>query len=432
LNNLYARLLKHQENIVVVGLGYVGLPLAVLLAKHFKVEGYDTDISRVEDLLGDKDRTGEVSSFELSLTNENLDFTSNPQCISESALIIVAVPTPVNLHKKPDLRPLIEASRVVGEHMQKGTIVVYESTVYPGVVENHCKMALENASHMKHTEDFHLGYSPERVNPGDKEHTIDKITKVVSGSSQRVTTLLQHVYGSVINDIYMAPSIRVAEAAKVIENIQRDVNIALMNEFAVIFDRIGLDTREVLDAAETKWNFMPFEPGLVGGHCIGVDPYYLTHLAKSVGYDPKVILSGRDTNDGMAEFIGMKALTLVRKKTGKPYNDIKIAVLGMSFKENIPDIRNSKSLDITNPVSRLKSKCYLVDPVVDHDNFLKEKGFNLIKFDDLPKCDAIIIAVKHDEFRYYDYPSKLTKLGIVLDVKGMLERSFHDFDIWRL
>ena len=339
-----------NEKIAVIGLGYVGLPLAVLLDTKFNVIGYDINTERVKELRKGFDRTGEISSERLKSCS--IEFTDDPGKISEAKVIIVTVPTPIDEHKIPDLGPVKAATRTVGRYMQKGSIVVYESTVYPGVTEEECVPVLEEESGLKWKKDFHVGYSPERVNPGDREHTIDKIVKVVAGDTPEITEFLAQLYGSVITaGVHKAPDIKTAEAAKVIENTQRDLNIALMNELSIIFDKMGIDTKAVLEAAGTKWNFLRFDPGLVGGHCIGVDPYYLTFKAQAVGYHPEVILAGRRINDYMGKFV---AENTVKKliKAGKAVKGSKVLILGITFKENISDIRNSKVIDIYNELKR--------------------------------------------------------------------------------
>jgi UDP-N-acetyl-D-galactosamine dehydrogenase len=336
----------NREKIAVVGLGYVGLPLAVLFDTKYSVIGFDISHQRVKELKEGYDRTREIESEKLQ--NCQIEFTNNPEKISEAKVIIVTVPTPIDNHNIPDLRPILSATKTVGKFLKPGAIVVYESTVYPGLTEEECIPILEKESGLKWKRDFNVGYSPERVNPGDKEHTIDKIKKVVAGDTPETTEFLAELYGSVIiAGVHKAPNIKTAEAAKVIENTQRDLNIALMNELSVIFNRMGIDTKAVLEAAGTKWNFLKFEPGLVGGHCIGVDPYYLTFKAQAIGYHPEVILAGRRINDYMGKFV---AENTVKKliKAGKPVKGSKVLILGITFKENISDIRNTKVVDVYN------------------------------------------------------------------------------------
>ena len=424
-----------RERIGVVGLGYVGLPLAVLLAKKFSVVGFDISEKRVEELKEGFDRTGEVEREELLKTTAR--FTTDERELRRCRLIIVTVPTPIDRHKIPDLRPLKAATRTVGRNLSEGSVVVYESTVYPGVTEEVCVPILEAESGLKWKEDFHVGYSPERVNPGDKKHTIDKIVKVVSGDTPEVAELLKNVYGSVITaGIHVAPNIKTAEAAKVIENTQRDLNIALMNELALIFHRLGIDTRDVLEAAGTKWNFLKFEPGLVGGHCIGVDPYYLTFKAQEVGYHPEVILAGRRINDSMGKFVAESAVKLMIKE-GKQILGAKVLIMGITFKENVPDVRNSRVIDIYEELLSFGVKPSVYDPVADREEVKREYGIELLERpEEGAPYDAVIVAVKHDQFRELtpDYFASLCRTKpILLDVKGIYDRErFKDFILWRL
>jgi UDP-N-acetyl-D-galactosamine dehydrogenase len=354
-------LLKNKEDrIAVVGLGYVGLPLAVHLAKYFSVIGYDADPKRVQELVSGYDRTREIDKEDL--VRAKVTFTDDPKSLHLSRFIIVAVPTPVDSQNIPDLGLLVSASETAGKHLAPGSCVVYESTVYPGVTEEVCVPILEKTSGLKLGVDFTVGYSPERINPGDKTHTLDKIVKIVSGSDDETTRLLSSVYGKVTEaGIHLASSIKVAEAAKVIENTQRDLNIALMNELAIIFQRMGINTNSVLEAAGTKWNFLPFRPGLVGGHCIGVDPYYLTFKAQSFGYYPEVILAGRRINDGMGKYVAERTVkTLMR--AGKQIQGTKVAILGLTFKEDVPDIRNTKVMDIVKELQDYGIEVNIHDP----------------------------------------------------------------------
>ena len=386
-----------NEKIAVIGLGYVGLPLAVLLDTKFNVIGYDINVERINELRKGFDRTGEVDSERLKSCS--VEFTNEPEKISEARVIIVTVPTPIDEHRIPDLKPVKTATRTVGRYMEKGSIVVYESTVYPGVTEEECVPILERESGFKWKKDFHVGYSPERVNPGDREHTIDKIVKVVAGDTPEITEFLAGLYGSVITaGVHKAPNIKTAEAAKVIENTQRDLNIALMNELSIIFNKMGIDTKAVLEAAGTKWNFLRFEPGLVGGHCIGVDPYYLTFKAQEIGYHPEVILAGRRINDYMGKFV---AENTVKKliKAGKAVKGSKVLILGITFKENIPDIRNSKVVDIYNELKEYGIEVYVYDPYAYPEEVKEEYGIELI--DDINErkpYDAVVVAVKHKQF----------------------------------
>ena len=381
------------------------------------------------------DRSGEVSSERFKSCS--IEFTDDPGKISEAKVIIVTVPTPIDEHKIPDLGPVKAATRTVGRYMQKGSIVVYESTVYPGVTEEECVPVLEEESGLKWKEDFHVGYSPERVNPGDREHTIDRIVKVVSGCDSYTLNLLSEIYGSVIRaGIHKAPNIKTAEAAKVIENTQRDLNIALMNELSVIFHKMGLDTKDVLEAAGTKWNFLRFEPGLVGGHCIGVDPYYLTFKAQEIGYHPEVILAGRRINDSMGKYIAEQAVKLIIKENKKVLNS-KIAILGFTFKENIKDIRNTKVIDIYRELKDFGAKPFIYDPHAEAKEVQEIYGIKMLKsIEQEAPYDAIVVAVKHREFLNLS-PSFFSRLSkgnpIIIDVKGIYDRKlFTGARVWRL
>lgn len=439
MKDLLKELEAQEAAIVVVGLGYVGLPLACLLSSRYKVVGFDIDARRIEELNKGVDATREITD-KAKLLNDNLLYTNDSNVIGQSRFIIVAVPTPIDNHKKPDLTPLISASKLVGENIGKDSVVVYESTVYPGVTQGKCREVLEEYSGLVYQQDFYLGYSPERVNPGDRDHTIDKITKVVSGSNHEILKLLSRIYGSVITaGVHEAPSIEIAEAAKVIENTQRDLNIALVNELALIFERIGLDTLDVIAAAATKWNFLPFKPGLVGGHCIGVDPYYLTHLAEGLGLHPEVINAGRRINDNMGVYVAQKTLRLIFSQGQQVQAPIKVAILGVTFKENIPDLRNTRVVDIADELEKFGSEVYFVDPVAEKEEFEREYNKTLSEWDALPECDAIVLAVGHSIFNA-EYPLQrlITKFGkskIVVDVKGSLcreEAKKYGITIWRL
>jgi UDP-N-acetyl-D-galactosamine dehydrogenase len=429
-----------NEKIAIIGLGYVGLPLAVLLDTKFNVIGYDINTERVKELRNGFDRTGEVSSERLESCS--VEFTDDPGKISEAKVIIVTVPTPIDEHKIPDLGPVKAATRTVGRYMQKGSIVVYESTVYPGVTEEECVPVLEEESGLKWKEDFHVGYSPERVNPGDKKHTIDKIVKVVAGDTPEITEFLAQLYGSVITaGVHKAPDIKTAEAAKVIENTQRDLNIALMNELSIIFNKMGIDTKSVLEAAGTKWNFLRFEPGLVGGHCIGVDPYYLTFKAQAIGYHPEVILAGRRINDYMGKFV---AENTVKKliKAGKAVKGSKVLILGITFKENISDIRNSKVIDIYNELREYGIEVYVYDPHAYPEEVKKEYGIELVEdIDKYKPYDAVVVAVRHRQFIEsfsLEKHKELMENGdppVLIDIKGMYNRKkavSEGFLYWRL
>lgn len=417
----------NKERIVsVVGLGYVGLPVAVAFGKCRKTVGFDINPTRIAELKAGHDRTGEVIADDLAAAN--ILFTDQ---ISELALAnfhIVAVPTPVDSAKQPDLTSMLRASETVGRALKKGDIVVYESTVYPGVTEDECVPVLERVSGLTSGVDFTVGYSPERINPGDKEHTFANITKVVSGSDAATLDIVAAVYGSVVTaGIHRAPSIKAAEASKVIENTQRDLNIALMNELAIIFDRMGIDTRDVLAAAGTKWNFLKFTPGLVGGHCIGIDPYYLTHIAEKVGYIPQVILAGRRINDGMGKYVAESTVKqLIR--TGKAVKGARVLVLGLTFKENCPDIRNSKVVDIVTELREYGIDVLITDPLADAVEVQHEYGLQLVDGATIGTVDAVVWAVAHEVFIETYTPAVLKRLcgadgcGVVVDVKGVLSR----------
>lgn len=423
------------RKIGVVGLGYVGLPLAVAFGEQQSVIGYDKNSTRIEELVKGWDRTGEVSKEGLS--NTKIEFTADSSKLQLCDFIIVAVPTPVDEAKIPDLTPLVSASEVVGENLKKGSIVVYESTVYPGTTEEVCLPILERSSGLTCGKDFFIGYSPERINPGDKQHTFKNIVKVVSGQDSQTLHQIAEVYGQVVNaGLHLSPSIKVAEAAKVIENTQRDLNIALMNELSIIFSKLGIDTQDVLEASATKWNFLKFSPGLVGGHCIGVDPYYLTYKAEQVGYHPQVILAGRRINDGMGQFI---ATTLVKQMilNGKSVQGSKVAVLGLSFKENVPDLRNSKVIDVISELKEYGIHVEVSDPIVSDQEAERIYGIQLVPFDSLQEADAIVLAVPHTDFQKLGWSglvSKLTHNGILIDVKGLLPKNECPSDVyyWRL
>jgi UDP-N-acetyl-D-galactosamine dehydrogenase len=410
--------------IAVVGLGYVGLPLAVEFGKKFKTVGYDLSEAKVAAYRQFCDPTGEIATEDLQAA-QHLEVTTNSCRLASADFIVVAVPTPVDVAHQPDFGPLISASETVGCHMKRGATVVYESTVYPGATEEVCIPILEQHSGMKWRQDFHVGYSPERINPGDKEHTLTRILKVVSGDSSATLEKVAALYESVITaGVYRASSIKVAEAAKVIENTQRDLNIALMNELAIIFDKLGLDTTEVLEAAGTKWNFLKFKPGLVGGHCIGVDPYYLTHKAEMLGYQPQVILAGRRINDGMGKFIAEKTVKLMIQ-AGINIKGAKVNVLGLTFKENCPDLRNSKVPDIIHELESYGIAVFVHDPLADPREAMHEYGLQLTSFDQLPQVEAVIVAVAHHEYCRDGgemFSAVLRKGGVLIDVKAMFDR----------
>ncbi len=423
--------------VAVVGLGYVGLPLAVEFGKKTRTIGFDLSTAKIESYRRHCDPTGEVATEDLKAAC-HLQVSSDPAVLGEADVLIVAVPTPVDEAHIPDFSPLIGASTTVGKHMKRGAIVVYESTVYPGATEEVCIPLLERHSGLKWKQDFHVGYSPERVNPGDKERTITRIVKVVSGDDEETLKTVGDLYGSVITaGVHRASSIKVAEAAKVIENTQRDLNIALMNELAIIFDKIGIDTHEVLEAAGTKWNFLPFRPGLVGGHCIGVDPYYLTHKAEMLGYHPEVILAGRRINDGMAAYVAQQTVKQMIN-AGSSIKGAKVIVLGLTFKENCPDLRNSKVADLVSELKDYGCEVIVHDPIAVSTEAEHEYGVSLTNWDDLPQGDAIVAAVSH---RYYiDMPmdrllTKLSPQGVFIDVKSAYpaeQIKALGFALWRL
>jgi len=435
-SGLLERIKSGDEKIAVVGLGYVGLPLAVAMAKTFNVTGFDISSAKIKRLHEGHDDTGEVDDKTLGDTKAL--FTDDPSALSEARFIIVAVPTPVDESKKPDLSPLLSASRLIGENMAKGAVIVYESTVYPGATEDDCVPVLEKTSGLKCGVDFKVGYSPERINPGDKEHTIEKITKIVSGQDDETLNVVAGVYGEVIlAGVHRASSIKVAEAAKVIENVQRDLNIAFMNELAVIFDIMEIDTSEVLEAAGTKWNFLKFSPGLVGGHCIGVDPYYLTTKAQELGYHPQVILAGRHINDDMGRFVAGQVVKQLGV-TGRRAPGAKVAVMGLTFKENVPDIRNSRVPDIINELKVNGINPLVSDPLADSAEVKKEYGVDLVDFKDLANLDAIVLAVSHDEFKALT-PEDITAMfnggtGALIDVKAVFPAGSFGSGVahWRL
>lgn len=439
MKHILSQLKAKEAPIGVIGLGYVGLPLACLLAQKYKVVGFDINKARIQELRDGLDHTREVEDKQ-KILNPNLSYTTDGEALRQCPLVIVAVPTPIDNFKVPEISPVVGATKTAGKYMKKGAVIVYESTVYPGLTESICGKILEEQSHLKCGKDFFLGYSPERVNPGDKKHTIDKIVKVVSGQTPEVLELLAEVYGSVIQaGVHRAPSIATAEAAKVIENTQRDINIALINELAMLSEKIGLDTNDVLEAAATKWNFLDFRPGLVGGHCIGVDPYYLTHLASSVNFHPQVILAGRRINDGMGHFIGEKIIRLCMNAGKRLEKELKIGILGVTFKENVPDLRNSKVLDIVETLETFGAKVYLFDPVADPKEFEEEYKRKLVAWKDIPTCDAVVLAVKHNVFQT-EYPlskliEKLDDTRIVADIKAVIDRKKAKelgVNIWRL
>ena len=433
----FESLIAHKDKVAVVGLGYVGLPLSVHLSHHFSVTGFDLKADRIAELTSGRDRTLEVTENELNAVK--ITFSSDPKVLSSCRLIIIAVPTPIDEYRIPDLSPLRRASEITGRHMAKGTCIVYESTVYPGVTEEICLPILTAESGLTFGTDFTVGYSPERINPGDKAHSLDKIKKVVSGSDPDTLRLLEQVYGRVVSaGIHPVTSIRVAEAAKVIENTQRDLNIALMNELAMIFDKMGIDTTEVLEAAATKWNFLPFKPGLVGGHCIGVDPYYLTFKAESLGYHPEMILAGRRINDNMGKYVAQRAVKLLFK-SNKRVRGAKIAVLGITFKEDVPDLRNTKVVDLIRELEEYGIEVRVHDPLADAAEARHYYGLELSELDRLNGVDAVVVAVMHTSYKKMGL-SKIAGLctgdmPVVIDLKSMFSPAeAHEKNIiyWRL
>ena len=425
-----------QRTIAIIGLGYVGLPVAVAFGLIHKTIGFDINSTRIQELKRGFDRTGEVSNEKLC--SSDIVFTDSLNDLTNADFYIVAVPTPVDSSNQPDITLILKASETVGFVLKKRDIVVYESTVYPGLTEDECVPILENVSGLKCGEDFTVGYSPERINPGDKEHTFEKIKKVVSGQDDATLEIVAQVYESVVTaGVYRASSIKVAEAAKIIENTQRDLNIALMNELAIIFNKLGIDTNEVLEAAGTKWNFLKFKPGLVGGHCIGVDPYYLTHKAEKIGYSPQVILAGRRINDGIGKFIAQQTVKEMIKAGHNVLNSV-VTVLGLSFKEDCPDLRNSKVIDIIRELNDYGVCIQVHDPIVDIDEANKEYGIKLISYKDLQPANAIVLAVAHHNFIDYTAASLLPLMKenpVVIDVKGVFNRKLAvdaGIRLWRL
>lgn len=437
-NSLFSNLKKRKEKVSVIGLGYVGLPLAVALAKKYDVLGFDINEHKINLYKSGQDPTNEVGDEELS--GSDLNFTSKPSDLKKSKFHIVAVPTPINQDKTPNLTPVVEASKLLGQNLIKGSIVVYESTVYPGVTEDVCRPILEEYSGLKCGKDFKIGYSPERINPGDKNNRLENIVKIVSGMDQESLEIIYQIYNSIISaGVHKAPTIKVAEAAKVIENAQRDINIAFMNEISIIFDKMGIDTKSVLEAASTKWNFLSFYPGLVGGHCIGVDPYYLTYAANQYGYKSEVILSGRNINDSMGTYIADRLVkALIGEK--KNLNTAKVGILGFTFKEDCPDTRNTKVYDIVKELNEFGVSPIIVDPEADREETRKIYDIELENFDKLNDLDALLVAVSHNQFKKLDKEdiSALYKNGkkILFDLKGIYDineyESDDDYAYWRL
>ncbi|MDR2056436.1 MAG: nucleotide sugar dehydrogenase [Desulfovibrio sp.] len=431
-------LLERRVPLAVTGLGYVGLPLAVALSRHVDVIGFDINETRIAQLRNGRDNTREVSPEDLA--SARVAYTADPARLRQAGVTIVAVPTPIDGHRSPDLRPVVSASITVGRNLSRGAVVVYESTVYPGLTEEVCVPLLERESGLRLGEGFTVGYSPERINPGDKVHTLQTITKIVSGSDRATADLLERLYGAVVTaGIHRTSSIKVAEAAKVIENTQRDLNIALMNELAVLFDRMGIDTTEVLDAAGSKWNFLPFRPGLVGGHCIGVDPYYLTFKAEELGLHPEVILAGRRINDGMGKYVAECAVKRLIKR-GRVISGARVGILGFTFKENVPDLRNTRVVDVARELEDYGVTVLVSDAQADPREALAEYGQELLPLARLGNLDALILAVPHREYSALG-PKQLKSLfadpasAVLLDVKAFFDPAVMraaGFDYWRL
>lgn len=440
MKNLYEKIVNGEEKISLVGLGYVGMPIAVAFSKKVGVIGFDVNAAKIDLYKKGIDPTNEVGDEEISKCT--VDFTSDASKLREAKFHIVAVPTPVNDDHTPDLSPVEGASRILGKNLTKGSIVVYESTVYPGVTEDVCIPILEEESGLKCGVDFKIGYSPERINPGDKVHRLETITKIVSGMDAETLDIVAKVYELVVDaGVHRAQSIKVAEAAKVIENSQRDINIAFMNELSIIFNKMGIDTKAVLEAAGTKWNFLKFTPGLVGGHCIGVDPYYLTYKAEMLGYHSQIILSGRRINDDMGKYV---AENIVKRliKCGTPVKDAKVAILGFTFKEDCPDTRNTKIVDIVNELKEYGIEPVICDPAADAEEALRLYGIKFVSLDSIKDMDAVVIAVAHEELKAlklsdYDklYKTMPNEKKVLIDIKGILNREEAEnngYSYWRL
>ena len=430
---MFQELKDKKHKISVVGLGYVGLPLALEFAKKFSVIGFDINESRIEMMKRGEDPSNELEKE--AFLNKDIVYTSDPGLISEAQFHVIAVPTPVNKYNIPNLDPVFKASETVGKVLKKGDYVVYESTVYPGCTEEDCVPILEKMSGLKEGDDFKVGYSPERINPGDKEHTVEKILKIVSGNDSEALDVIDKVYGEVIlAGTYKASSIKVAEAAKVIENTQRDINIAFMNELSIVFDKLDIDTKEVLEAAGTKWNFINFTPGLVGGHCIGVDPYYLLYKANQIGYTPQMITSGRKLNDEMPAFLA-KRLTQMLIQKGKNPSNCKVLVLGITFKENVSDIRNSKVADLIREIRDFSIDVEIMDPYASKEEVSEEYGFQLLE-NTGTGYDAVVVAVNHREYQELDaaFFQKIMKDDpIIMDIKSIYDKSIGEsLTYWRL
>ena len=429
---IYNRLVKKEATLAVIGLGYVGLPIALEFARKIKVVGFDINADRVDLMKQNIDPSNELVAADFD--GCDISFTHNLEDLKEVQFYIVAVPTPIDQSKKPNIKPLIGATTTVAKVLKEGDYVVYESTVYPGCTEDDCIPVLEKISGLKFKKDFKVGYSPERINPGDKEHTLANIIKVSSGCDAVSAEEIAKTYELVVDaGVHRASSIKVAEAAKIIENTQRDLNIALINELSMIFGRMNINTYDVLEAAGTKWNFLKFQPGLVGGHCIGVDPYYLTHKAKELGYHAKIINSGRAVNDAMGAYVGNKTVKMILSK-GKSLIQSKILVMGTTFKEDVSDIRNSKVVDVINEIKSFSCHVEVVDPHADSDELYEEYGFNLVDKINAP-YDAVVVAVNHKEYLKLDesyFKSILTEKGVLVDIKGIFKNSISDIEYWTL
>ena len=437
---LYEKLVSGDEKLALVGLGYVGMPIAVAFSKKVKVVGFDLNAKKIELYKNGIDPTNEVGNE--AVKNCSVEFTADESKLKEARFIIVAVPTPVNDDHTPDLTPVEGASEIVGRNLTKGSVVVYESTVYPGVTEDICVPILEKESGLKCGTDFKIGYSPERINPGDKVHRLETITKIVSGMDDETLDTVAKTYELVVKaGVHRAESIKVAEAAKVIENSQRDINIAFMNELSIIFNKMGIDTKSVLEAAGTKWNFLKFYPGLVGGHCIGVDPYYLTYKAEEMGYHSQIILSGRRINDDMGKYVAENTVKNLIK-ADVPVKNAKVAILGFTFKENCPDTRNTKIIDIYNELREYGITPVIADPAADADEAKRLYGIEFIDINDIKNCDAVILAVAHEQFKNLGQADfdKMFKSGrneekVLVDIKGLLSRKEYEkagYKYWRL
>jgi len=434
---LLEQLKKGKSQIAIIGLGYVGLPLLVSLSKHFKVIGFDINERKIKNLENGIDENNEFKT--LNLYKENCTLTSHPEELKKANFFIIAVPTPIDIYKNPDLSYIEKSTRLVGKNMPAGSIIVYESTVYPGVTEEFCIPILEKESKLKNKKDFFVGYSPERINPGDDKHLIENIVKVVSAQDKDSLEVINGVYSMIIKaGIFKAKSIKVAEAAKVIENTQRDINVALINELAILFSKMGIDTKDVIDAAKTKWNFLDFKPGLVGGHCIGVDPYYLSFKAKEVNYYPEIINAGRKINDSMGFFIGEQILEALLNNHHKKIN-FKAVIFGISFKENVADSRNSRVIDIYNYLVRHNLEVKIYDPVVNKEEVKSYYGIELINYEDIKGIDAAIFCVAHETFKKIDLKTLKSKMSqespYIFDIKWIFERENIEklgFKYWRL